>query len=176
MAESRLFTEKSPNVTFPTERPIVPRGSYTFAGFWWRFLAYVIDATILTIAGTLTGAVLGFFLGASGVNLEAIRVIGFLFGVCLWWLYYALFESSKYMATPGKLACGLVVTTSIGSRLGFGRATGRYFGKILSGLFLGVGYLMIAWTAKKQGLHDMMSDCLVMKKLPTAESNIDVPK
>jgi uncharacterized RDD family membrane protein YckC len=51
-----------------------------------------------------------------------------------------------------------------GARISFGNATGRYFGKILSGLILYVGYLMVAFTDKKQGLHDMMASTLVVLK------------
>jgi uncharacterized RDD family membrane protein YckC len=84
------------------------------------------------------------------------------------WLYYALFESSSKQATLGKMVCKLVVTDERGSRIGFGRATGRYFGKIISGLILCIGYMMAGWTERKQALHDTMAGTLVIKSsLPT---------
>ena len=69
------------------------------------------------------------------------------------WLYYAIMESSKPQATIGKMALGTKVTTLGGERIGFGRASGRYFGKIVSGLTLGIGYLMAAFTERRQALH-----------------------
>jgi uncharacterized RDD family membrane protein YckC len=75
-------------------------------------------------------------------------------------------ESSARRATLGKMALGLVVTDLEGRQLTFGRATGRYFGKILSGLICLFGYFMAGWTEKKQGLHDMLANTLVLKKAP----------
>ena len=80
------------------------------------------------------------------------------------WCYYAGMESSALQGTIGKLALGLYVTDLEGKRIDFGRATGRHFGKILSGLTLYFGYLTAGFTAKKQGLHDYMSNCLVLRK------------
>ena len=69
-------------------------------------------------------------------------------------------------ATLGKKAMGLIVTNEHGARIGFGRATGRYFGKILSALILLVGYIMAAFTERKQALHDMIASTLVLKGKP----------
>jgi uncharacterized RDD family membrane protein YckC len=80
------------------------------------------------------------------------------------WLYYALMESSPRQATLGKMACGFVVTDLQGHRISFGQASGRYFGMIVSGLTLGIGVLMCAWTERKQCLHDVMAGCLMFKK------------
>ena len=80
------------------------------------------------------------------------------------WIYFAAFESSPKQATPGKMALGIKVTDLNGRRIGFGKATGRYFGKILSFIILGIGFIMIAFTEKKQGLHDKMAGCLVVNK------------
>jgi uncharacterized RDD family membrane protein YckC len=97
--------------------------------------------------------------GQSGVGVTMILSL-------IWtWLYYALFESSNFFATPGKKACGLIVTTIDGHRLSFGRASGRYFGKWISGFTLGIGWFMAGWTRRKQALHDLISDCVVLKKI-----------
>lgn len=72
-------------------------------------------------------------------------------------------ESSSWQGTLGKKALGLRVTDLEGNRVGFGRATGRYFAKIVSGLILFIGYIMVGFTAKKQGLHDMMVATLVYR-------------
>lgn len=79
-------------------------------------------------------------------------------------LYYALMESSEKQATVGKLAMGIKVTDMQGNRLSFGQATGRHFAKIISGLTLLIGYIMAGFTEKKQALHDIIVNCLVVKK------------
>jgi uncharacterized RDD family membrane protein YckC len=80
------------------------------------------------------------------------------------WLYFAGFECSSAQATPGKMALSLVVTNLDRERISFGRATARYFSKILSTLTLCIGYMMIGFTAKKQGLHDMIAGTLVFQR------------
>jgi uncharacterized RDD family membrane protein YckC len=80
------------------------------------------------------------------------------------WLYFAMMESSNKMATLGKMAIGIKVTDLNGNRISFGRATGRYFAKILSGMILMIGYIMAGFTEKKQALHDMIASCLVVMK------------
>jgi uncharacterized RDD family membrane protein YckC len=79
------------------------------------------------------------------------------------WLYEAILTSSAMQATPGKMAFGLRVTTVDGEQIGFGRATGRFFGKIVSSLILCIGFIMIAFSARKQGLHDMMAGTVVVR-------------
>ena len=100
--------------------------------------------------------------------MDNIRVVGAVFGyaigIILNWLYFTLFEASKKQATPGKIALGILVMDTDGNRITFGRANGRYWGKILSGMTLLIGYLMAAFTQQKQALHDMMADCLVVRK------------
>ena len=83
--------------------------------------------------------------------------------LCASWLYFALMESSAKGATLGKLALGLRVTDLNGNRISFARATGRYFGKIVSGMILMIGYLMAGFTQQKQALHDIMAGCLVIR-------------
>ena len=109
----------------------------SYAGFWKRVAAALIDGIICAIAGAIVGAILG--------AIGATRVAP-LCGVLIGWLYSALLESSPNQATCGKMALGIVVTDLNGERISFGRATGRHFGKILSGLTLGIGYLMVAFT------------------------------
>ena len=77
-------------------------------------------------------------------------------------LYFALCESSAWQGTLGKLALGIRVTDLQGKRISFPRALGRYFAKILSAIILGIGFLMVAWIQRKQGLHDMICDTLVL--------------
>ncbi|MBS4074818.1 RDD family protein [Ameyamaea chiangmaiensis] len=82
-------------------------------------------------------------------------------------LYYILFEASALRATPGKLACRMRVTDLHGRRIGLLRAGVRYFAKFLSLLTLGVGFLMAGWTLRKQALHDLIAETVVIRSRPT---------
>jgi len=98
----------------------------------------------------------------------AIFSIGVVVLMCLlfvgYWLYYTAMESSRHQATLGKKALGIIVTDMSGNRISFARANGRFFGKWISGMILNIGYLMAAFTEKKQALHDILASCLVVMK------------
>jgi len=94
-------------------------------------------------------------------------VMSFVLVVALEWLYFAGFESSRHQATPGKMAVGIIVTDLDGNAISLGKATVRHFAKWISGLVFSIGYLMVAFTEKKQGLHDMIAGCLVIRKPST---------
>ncbi len=139
----------------------------TYAGFWKRFAAGFIDYFITFILSAIVGGIIGLIYGASAgtAAIEEIAMfLGSLAGFLVTWIYHAAFESSPKQATPGKMALGIKVTDLEGRPVGFGKATGRYFGKIISILILFIGFIMIAFSRKKQGLHDMMAGCLVVNK------------
>jgi predicted Zn finger-like uncharacterized protein len=152
-----------------------------YAGFRKRFSAAIIDGFILAAAGFIIGGFAGFIYDYMTRTPEGAGALGNIVGVILGWLYFALMESSSRQGTLGKMALGIKVTDLSGNAISFGRATVRHFGKILSTIILLVGYLMVAFTAKKQGLHDMMAGCLVVKqtalalKIPLVGSEMDNP-
>jgi uncharacterized RDD family membrane protein YckC len=111
----------------------------------------IIDAVIVAVAGSILTLIT--FGGGS-------LLIGF-FGP---WIYEAWMLSSSRQATLGKSVMSIMVTGIDGSRISFARATGRHFSKYVSALLLGVGFLMAAFTAKKQALHDMIAETLVIEK------------
>ena len=151
----------------------------TYAGFWKRFAAILIDGVILWVVDLF---LLVPFLGMLGLGIFTsamndsepspgmiMSIIGAYMGslvlICIaGWLYFAIMESSVKQATLGKMALGIIVTDMNGQRISFGRATGRYFGKFLSALILYVGYIMAGFTEKKQALHDIIASCLVVNK------------
>ncbi len=152
-----------------------------YAGFWWRFIAALIDGVIIWVVQMVLVTPLLGVIGFSAMKAsegdlseaQAIGMAGALIGTMLltWllslvagWLYYALMESSKFQGTVGKLVLGIVVTDMEGNRISFLRATGRYFSKIISGLILMIGYIMAGFTEKKQALHDIIASTLVWKK------------
>ncbi|AZK49181.1 RDD family protein [Paenibacillus lentus] len=85
-------------------------------------------------------------------------------GILLPWLYYAILESSKLQGTFGKKALGIIVVDQNFERVSFGRASGRFWSRILSYLTLHVGYIMAAFTKKKQALHDLIAKTYVVNK------------
>ncbi|HEX3357402.1 MAG TPA: RDD family protein [Tepidisphaeraceae bacterium] len=141
-----------------------------YAGFWLRFCATIIDL-IITFPVTLA---VSFIIGLIAAGTYGIRPgtadwilvkrLIQIAAVAISWLYYAAMESSNKQATLGKMVLGLKVTSLDGEPIGFIEATGRYFGKILSGIFFGIGYMMAGWTEKKQTLHDMIASALVVRK------------
>ncbi|MDP4605628.1 MAG: RDD family protein [Erythrobacter sp.] len=136
-----------------------------FAGFWIRVLAYIIDIIPLLIIGVVLALVSGESIiepDPSAPVYGITDLIGLVIGIA----YFVGFESSAYQATPGKMALGLIVTDSDGRRISPMRAVGRYFAKILSGLILMIGFIMVAFTERKQGLHDMIASTLVVKGRP----------
>jgi uncharacterized RDD family membrane protein YckC len=153
-----------------------------YAGFWLRFVAYLIDAIVLGIFAVpiLIGAAMLLGLGTTLMDIPHHRepfdngfppaIAGFialcgLIGIVGTWLYHALLESSEWQATLGKRIMGLEVTDLAGARVTVGRATGRHFAKLITGLIpLGIGYILAGFTEKRQALHDMLASCLVLRK------------
>lgn len=137
----------------------------SYAGFWKRFLALIVDILVFLVVGFVVGLALG--LSGMGGGLEDVAAdegMNNLIGLLIGWLYFALMESSSFQGTLGKMALGIKVTDLAGNRVGFGKATVRHFSKIASTLLLLVGYIMVAFTGKKQGLHDMLAGCLVVNR------------
>ena len=136
-------------------------------GFWVRVLAYIVDAMILQFASSiLVGVAVGVVLGI-GIPDDAVIGGGVVavYGLMLLlnWLYFAAMESSVWQGTLGKQALKLIVTNESGERIDFGRATGRYFAKILSSMIVLIGFFMVGWTQRKQGLHDLIAGTLVFR-------------
>ena len=135
--------------TTPVSSSVTPAAK-TYAGFWARFVAIIIDGVIVAVGvGVVTSATFG-----AGIVVS-------LFGP---WLYEAFMISSEWQATVGKRAMSIVVTGMDGSRLTFARATARHFLKYLSGCILGIGFIMAAFTEKKQALHDLIAETLVVNR------------
>lgn len=153
--------------------PVAPYG-----GFWIRLLAHLIDHVILSaVAAPL------FFIMVLPAILRIAHeaeqnqepspelIVTILSSVFVYialafvgqWLYDALLTSSSWQGTIGKRVLRLKVVDEAGNRIGFGRATGRFFAKILSSMFFCIGFIMIGFTDRKRGLHDMLANTLVMK-------------
>ncbi len=132
-----------------------------YAPYWRRAVAYVIDWVLLWAVWLLIA--IGVFSVAPN-DLQTIANIGPVFGAIAW-AYFALLESSPARGTLGKVAFDLIVADVHGDPIGFWRASARYYLKILCWLTLGVGWLMPAFTPRKQGLHDLIAGTLVLRRV-----------
>ncbi|TAJ96741.1 MAG: RDD family protein [Reyranella sp.] len=133
-----------------------------YGGFWIRVVAYIIDAILVSIVLGVVTAVFGIKY-MDFEHPENFDPTVNLLSLLVFWLYFALMESSERGATVGKMAMGLRVVSNDGKRISFLNATGRYFAKILSGMIFCIGYIMVAFTDRKRGLHDMLASTLVIK-------------
>jgi uncharacterized RDD family membrane protein YckC len=173
----------------PAPKLLLKKKSYgisteNYAGFGQRFLAWIIDIVFILVLDI-------FIMGLTGLN-EGVRMIyQFLRGypmtdrygevvysmvptqviyaiavllILVPWLYYAILESSKNQATLGKIAVRIAVTDLHGSRITFSRATLRFFAKVLSIITFFIGFIIIAFTRQKQGLHDIIAGCLMYQQ------------
>jgi len=184
---SSLFPEQPPTLDRAYSPPKAPlqtapdrqRSLEDYAGFWKRVAAYIIDSIVLWIPNLLISRMMGagaaeqaLMQNAQGSDPHAALAAyaafynamlpAILVQLVLTWLYFAFCESSPWQATLGKLALGIRVVDMEGNRISFLRATGRHFAKLLSGLILMIGYVMVAFTQRKQGLHDIIASTLVL--------------
>jgi uncharacterized RDD family membrane protein YckC len=153
--------------SYPAIAPVAGAG---YGGFWIRVVAAIIDAIILRVVVAPVGMIFGGLGMAgmmSGIPHAGLHILGggitiilLIFGS---WLYEAFMESSSYQATLGKMIFGMKVTDLNGNRISFERATGRHFAKWLSTIIFGIGYIMVGFTERKQGLHDLLAGTLVRR-------------
>lgn len=156
-----------------------PRVFAGYAGFWLRLVAHFIDGIIVGIAFFAVVVVFWLMAGLADAaqgpppqpgrpqQLTPLLAIAVIVLNGLWIIaaiaYYAVMESSQYQATLGKMALGLKVVDMQGRRISLGRAVGRLFAKILSTIPCDIGFIMAAFTEKKQALHDMIAGTLVVR-------------
>ena len=119
-----------------------------YAGFWQRFLAGIIDSIILIFIEVI---------------LIFIPIIGWILSLFVTWLYFAIQHSSTKQATFGMRALGIKITNENHGKIGFWRATGNFYLTVISALLVFIGFLMIAFTSRKQGFHNLISRTLCIK-------------
>src|SRR3954466_2764103 len=127
-----------------------------YAGFWLRVVAAIIDGVLLGVVNSVIGAFFGGGIGAIATQIKPgeevssatiaalVGALGtmILITVAIQFVYHAYLESSEKQATVGKMVVGLKVTDLNGQRISFGKASARFFSKILSGLILYIGFMM----------------------------------
>jgi predicted Zn finger-like uncharacterized protein len=138
-----------------------------YAGFWIRVAAAIIDSLLVGMVQMLVSLLFGGLTATltGGYNAEAAwmpLVMTWLFSTTVGFAYYVVFTGACGQ-TPGKMLVRIRVVRGNGDAIGYGRALLREVpGKMLSGLLLCIGYLMVAFDARKQGLHDKLADTCVV--------------
>jgi uncharacterized RDD family membrane protein YckC len=158
-------------------KPSIPEAPvFKYANFMLRMAAFIVDSMILGFLFKLLSWLLFVtllinlrmedffsddhemimtpFLTTPFITFSLVQLVGF-------WLYYALTET-LFGASPGKLLLHLRVTGLDGRRIGFKKATGHTFARILSFVPFLTGYLMAVFTEKTQALHDLFAGCIVI--------------
>ena len=135
-----------------------PAGT-AYGGFWIRFLAYLVDSVILFCALILLGVAFAF-LGPIGAWLMTLT------GLVAPLLYWGWMQASARQATFGKALLGMKVTDASGNRMSLLRSLGRELAKWLSAIPLMIGFLIAAFTGRKQALHDIVASTTVVKERP----------
>lgn len=146
------------------------------AGFLRRLGAYLIDGLLLGSAYyvvLMVGSVIIAVMAASNVDGETVAITGGVLLVLAYalmsYFYYVGMERSKLQATVGKLALGIKVVDADGRRLGWGRASARWAGSLLSYATVYIGFFMAGWTRRKQALHDLLAGTYVVDKWAFSE-------
>jgi uncharacterized RDD family membrane protein YckC len=148
-----------------SEGASIRRGMH-YVGFWWRFLAAMIDGIILGALNLVVSLALGFSalqiigLEQNTAGLTAL-VVSWLAGMAIR-IAYEVYFIGAYGATPGKSVCKMKVVRADGSPVGYALATGRFFAKILSSITLLIGYIIAAFDSEKRALHDRICDTRVI--------------
>ena len=144
-----------------------PKPFLGYSGFWRRFAALFLDNILMNIVTYPIGLGIGFAVGNAMGDTPSAQVTAFVLALVVSLAiniaYFAGMESSTSQATLGKKALGIKVGGLDGRRISFGKAVGRLLGKILSGIILYIGFIMAAFTERKQALHDIMAGTLVVK-------------
>jgi uncharacterized RDD family membrane protein YckC len=168
----------APAVAYAPAPPVAYAPPSVYGGFWIRLLAHIIDHIILGAVAaplffvTVLPSIIRIAQQADRDQEPSPEMIitiissAFVYIALAFvgqWLYEALLTSSSWQATIGKRILHLKVVDEAGNRISFGRATGRFFAKILSSMLMCIGFIMIAFTDRKRGLHDMLAGTLVVK-------------
>lgn len=155
-----------------SENPVSMTAQPRYAGFWRRFIAAVLDQIILLVGRAFVYGAIGLIIYAMLFVFDARNQIDLVFRIYaailalvdFWitWIYFAAMESSTLQGSLGKLALGIRVSNTDMKRITFEQATARYFAKIISSLTIGVGYLLCAYSSKKQALHDFIGKTVLV--------------
>jgi uncharacterized RDD family membrane protein YckC len=142
---------------------VASAGTFVYAGFWIRFVAWLIDRAILFVAEVVLQLFFAAMLRSARTEVTLMTAgAEFLMDMAIGATYEGIFVS-RFGATPGKMALDLKVVRPDGGPISLGRAVGRYFAKMVSAMILAIGYIMAGFDSQKRALHDMLCDTRVIK-------------
>lgn len=171
ISELAVFLSNPPLATPEVASPTLSVDGRLYAGFWIRVVAYLMDCAVCFVpvcAIAVIALAIGGYATANQTPETTVSLaplwICMLVGLLVQWPYWAIMESSRLQATLGKMAAGVIVIDAKGNRLTFARATGRYFARVVAAIPLYLGLIMVAFDARKRGLHDRLAATFVVKK------------
>lgn len=138
----------------------VPAVDLRPAGFWLRVVAVIFDYGVLFMLLAV------MFMALASAGAEDLALPVYLLWIAITFFYWPVLESTAWRATVGKKVLGLVVGDIDGGGLSFLRSLLRNLAKIISSIPFGIGYVLAAFTARKQALHDLITKAVVMRKGP----------
>lgn len=139
-------------------------GTMDYASFGTRFAAKLLDGIIVGIVNMGLSMAMGMAMKGAGADGQVAVQIGLMVVSIFLNLAYGIFFLGKFGATPGKMACKIKVVMADGEPITYGRAAGRCFAEILSGMICYIGYLMAAFDDEKRTLHDRICNTRVVKR------------
>gem|GEM_PF-547367 len=140
-------------------------GSTDHAGLMIRFFAKFLDGVIITLFFLMPFVIHAIWAARDGDLSRFETLPQFLFfGYHIAYVFYSIFFIGRFGATPGKMLCKLKVVTVDGSRVGYGRAIGRFFAELASEALFFSGYIMAAYHEKRYALHDRLCNTVVLYK------------
>lgn len=170
-AEDTPLTQKKSRVVY-----------LSYSGFWRRFAAFLGDVFCLFVIKIVAGFVIGLVLGGSFISVDFLStnsfyveermspvmqssfISVFILGWVIHFTYFMVQYLSPHQATFGMRALSIkLVDEHDHGPVTFTHCFWRYFASFFSGLFLGIGYLMIIFTSRKQAFHDLLTNVCVVK-------------
>ncbi|WP_404458546.1 RDD family protein [Oceanobacillus kapialis] len=133
------------------------------AGFWIRFLASLIDGILIQMLAAVIALLIGdesfwnYWTSRIGSN-TSISVADYMYSI----VFIIFFTGSRFMGSPGKLACRIKVVNLDGSQVTILKSIARFFSYIISAVPLFVGFMMAGWNEEKKALHDMICQTRVV--------------
>lgn len=131
-----------------------------YAGFWMRFWAYLLD---LIVVGSIERIVINPLFRLLDISLSEFNMFApiSIATAVVFYLYFVLM-TKFFGQTLGKMVFGIKVVDLKKQELTWGTILFReWIGRFISATII-VGYVIVAFLPKKQGLHDIFSDTTVI--------------
>jgi uncharacterized RDD family membrane protein YckC len=171
-----MTEQEPPRIAWEDPYPTGPAPGVEFAPHGARFLAYLIDTTIVVGIAIVLFLVMGLvFLGGASsaddgttVQISPGAVVGtvllFLVVLFLILLYFPFFWA-RGGQTPGMWPFGLRVVRDLdGGRIGWGAALLRMLGMYVASAVFYLGFIWILVDKRRRGFHDLIAGTVVVKR------------